>query len=181
MLHAGAAFAFVWRILQWPIALAFVLIAFVMIYRFVPNVGAKREGRGLRRSDYRRRWLSPGVGIAIALWLLVSLGFRLYLHFFNSYSATYGSLGCADHPDAVVLSHRRSDPARQPFRALRDRGQRVAADQHGPGKIIGGGFEIAAVELVLVGEGNRVHYEVDLAPFLLQHVKNGWVDGLRDR
>lgn len=23
----------------------------------------------------------------------VSLGFRLYLHFFNSYSATYGSLG----------------------------------------------------------------------------------------
>jgi Predicted membrane protein len=27
------------------------------------------------------------------LWMLVSLGFRLYLHFFNSYSATYGSLG----------------------------------------------------------------------------------------
>ena len=25
--------------------------------------------------------------------MLVSLGFRLYLHFFNSYSATYGSLG----------------------------------------------------------------------------------------
>src|SRR5436190_21552556 len=93
MIHEGVAFAFFWRILQWPIALTFVLIAFVMIYRFVPNVGAKREGRGLRRSDYRRRWLSPGVGIAIALWLLVSLGFRLYLHFFNSYSATYGSLG----------------------------------------------------------------------------------------
>ena len=83
----------VWRILQWPIALAFVLVAFVMIYRFVPNVAAKREGKGLRPSDYRRRWLSPGVVIAIALWLLVSLGFRLYLHFFNSYSATYGSLG----------------------------------------------------------------------------------------
>ena len=93
VIHEGEAFALVWRILQWPIALAFVLIAFVMIYRFVPNVGAKREGKGLRRSDYRRRWLSPGVGIAIALWLLVSLGFRLYLHFFNSYSATYGSLG----------------------------------------------------------------------------------------
>jgi membrane protein len=27
------------------------------------------------------------------LWLLVSIGFRVYLHFFNSYSATYGSLG----------------------------------------------------------------------------------------
>jgi membrane protein len=31
--------------------------------------------------------------IAVVLWLIVSLGFRLYLHFFNSYSATYGSLG----------------------------------------------------------------------------------------
>ena len=27
------------------------------------------------------------------MWLLVSFGFRLYLHFFNSYSNTYGSLG----------------------------------------------------------------------------------------
>jgi membrane protein len=30
---------------------------------------------------------------AVLLWLLVSLGFRLYLHFFDSYSKTYGSLG----------------------------------------------------------------------------------------
>ena len=29
----------------------------------------------------------------MALWLLVSIAFRVYLHFFNSYSATYGSLG----------------------------------------------------------------------------------------
>ena len=64
-----------------------------MIYRFVPNASAKRQGRGLRESDYRRRWFSPGVIIALLLWLLVSLAFRLYLHFFNSYSATYGSLG----------------------------------------------------------------------------------------
>jgi membrane protein len=92
-IHEGSAFAIVWRVLQWPIALGFVLIAFVMIYRFVPNVAAKRHGKGLRVSDYRRRWFSPGVVIAIMLWLLVSLGFRLYLHFFNSYSSTYGSLG----------------------------------------------------------------------------------------
>ena len=26
-------------------------------------------------------------------WLIASVGFRVYLHFFNSYSATYGSLG----------------------------------------------------------------------------------------
>ncbi|MFN2578277.1 MAG: YihY/virulence factor BrkB family protein [Pyrinomonadaceae bacterium] len=93
MIYEGAVFEIVWRILQWPIALVFVSMAVVMIYRFVPNVAAKRERKGLHRSDYRWRWLSPGVLIAIALWLLVSLGFRLYLHFFNSYSATYGSLG----------------------------------------------------------------------------------------
>jgi uncharacterized BrkB/YihY/UPF0761 family membrane protein len=27
------------------------------------------------------------------IWLLVSFGFRIYLHFFDSYSVTYGSLG----------------------------------------------------------------------------------------
>lgn len=91
--HAGAAFSVLWWILQWPIALTFVIVAFVMIYRFVPNVSAKRHGKGLPASDYRRRWLSPGVIIAVALWLLVSLLLRLYLHFFNSYNATYGSLG----------------------------------------------------------------------------------------
>ena len=34
-----------------------------------------------------------GALIGVALWLLVSFGFRIYLHYFNSYSVTYGSLG----------------------------------------------------------------------------------------
>ncbi|HJZ81025.1 MAG TPA: YihY/virulence factor BrkB family protein [Pyrinomonadaceae bacterium] len=92
-IHAGPAFAMIWRALQIPIALVFVLIALVMIYRFAPNAAAKRQGKGLRESDYRRRWFSPGTIIGLGLWLMVSLGFRLYLHFFNSYNATYGSLG----------------------------------------------------------------------------------------
>jgi membrane protein len=29
----------------------------------------------------------------MAGWLLASLGLRVYLHFFNNYSVTYGSLG----------------------------------------------------------------------------------------
>jgi membrane protein len=29
----------------------------------------------------------------VALWLIVSFGFRVYLGFFDSYSVTYGSLG----------------------------------------------------------------------------------------
>jgi membrane protein len=31
--------------------------------------------------------------IGVTLWLLVSFSFRLYLHFFDSYSKTYGALG----------------------------------------------------------------------------------------
>jgi membrane protein len=87
------AFAIVWRVLQWPIAFAFVFLGFDLIYQFAPNLAARRRGGHLPAADYRRRWFSPGVLIAVMLWLLVSLGFRLYLHFFNSYSATYGSLG----------------------------------------------------------------------------------------
>jgi len=91
--NEGYAFAVVWRILQWPISLTFVFIAFSLIYQFGPNLSARRRGRRLLTSDFRLRWFSPGVIVAVILWMIVSLGFRLYLHFFNSYSATYGSLG----------------------------------------------------------------------------------------
>ena len=56
--------------------------AFELIYLFAPNLGSRE-----------RHWFTPGTVIAVLLWLLISFGFRLYLHFFNSYSKTYGSLG----------------------------------------------------------------------------------------
>jgi membrane protein len=93
LLHLGSAFTVAWKFLHWPLSLVFVFIGFSLIYQFAPNVGGRRRGKRLPAADYRRRWLSPGVAAAIVLWLLVSLGFRLYLHFFDSYSATYGSLG----------------------------------------------------------------------------------------
>lgn len=37
--------------------------------------------------------MTPGAVAGVVLWLGASMGFRIYLHFFNSYSATYGSLG----------------------------------------------------------------------------------------
>jgi membrane protein len=59
-----------------------MFLAFAIIYFFGPN-----------ESRAAWRWVSPGAALGIAIWLLASLGFRIYLHFFNSYSATYGSLG----------------------------------------------------------------------------------------
>jgi len=75
-------FTITWKVLQWPIAFAFLFVAFDLIYYFAPD---------LRNPKWR--WITPGALVAIILWLLVSLGLRAYLHFFNSYSATYGSLG----------------------------------------------------------------------------------------
>ena len=82
--HFGfsAAFTIAWRVLQWPIALVFLLLTFDLIYYLAPN----------DRRPKRRLW-TGGAITAVVLWLLVSFGFRLYLHFFNSYSVTYGSLG----------------------------------------------------------------------------------------
>jgi membrane protein len=78
----SSAFTIAWKILQWPIALIFVLFGFSLIYYLAPDL-----------HDQDWKWVTPGSVIGVALWLLVSFGFRAYLHFFDSYSATYGSLG----------------------------------------------------------------------------------------
>jgi membrane protein len=78
----SAAFTFTWKIAQWPIILFFILLGFNLIYYFGPD---------LKRQEWK--WVTPGALIGVALWLLVSFGFKTYLSFSNSYSATYGSLG----------------------------------------------------------------------------------------
>jgi len=43
----------------------------------------------------RFRWITPGSTLAVALWILASFGFSLYVSNFGSYDKTYGSLGGA--------------------------------------------------------------------------------------
>ena len=78
----GSTFPLVWKIIQWPVVLGSIILAFALIYYFAPD---------LREQAWK--WLTPGAAIGVALWLLVSVAFRVYLHFFDSYSKTYGSLG----------------------------------------------------------------------------------------
>jgi membrane protein len=78
----GNAFTILWRMLQWPIALLFVLLTFNLIYNLAPDL-----------TGWRWKWFTPGAFVGVALWLVVSFLFRLYLLFFDSYSVTYGSLG----------------------------------------------------------------------------------------
>jgi membrane protein len=78
----GSLVPIVWRIAQWPIALFCMSLAFGLIYYLAPDL-----------HDVSWRWLTPGAAFGVVVWLLVSFALRLYLHFFDSYSATYGSLG----------------------------------------------------------------------------------------
>ena len=78
----GNAFTLIWKVLQWPIVLAFMLISFALIYYWAPDL-----------RDQAWMWVTPGSVIAVAVWIVISFGFRFYLHFFDSYSKSYGSLG----------------------------------------------------------------------------------------
>jgi membrane protein len=72
-----------WEIAQWPIALFFVVLSFAIMYYWLPD--AKQQWA----------WITPGSLIGVLLWIGASLGFRVYLHFSNTFSKTYGSLGAA--------------------------------------------------------------------------------------
>ncbi len=80
--NQGTRFTTAWVIVQIPLVLAFVLLAFALIYYFAPDL-----------KEQKWYWITPGSLIGVALWLLVSFLFRLYLRYFDSYSMTYGSLG----------------------------------------------------------------------------------------
>src|SRR5947209_11937794 len=67
---------------QYPIALFFVIFAFSLIYYFGPDI-----------KEQHWYWITPGSIFGVLLWLISSFGFRVYLHFFNNYSKSYGSLG----------------------------------------------------------------------------------------
>jgi membrane protein len=70
------------RLASWIIASVLLALTFAMLYYWAPDCKTRRW-----------HWITPGGTIGITGWLLASLGFRIYLHFFNNYTVTYGSLG----------------------------------------------------------------------------------------
>jgi membrane protein len=74
--------ALAWKNLRWPAAVLSALISFSLIYYCGPNLAKQR-----------RRWITPGSLFGTLLWLASSAGLRIYMQFWNGYTATYGSLG----------------------------------------------------------------------------------------
>jgi membrane protein len=77
----GPAFATVWQIIRFPIALALVALGIGLVFYFAPDAEQDWE------------WITPGAVLATVLWLLASLGFKFYVANFGSYNESYGSLG----------------------------------------------------------------------------------------
>ena len=73
---------FVWKAIQWLAAILFVTTSCSAIYYCGPDL-----------KNRHWHWMTPGSALGAFVWVAASLGFRIYLHFVNNYSATYGSLG----------------------------------------------------------------------------------------
>jgi membrane protein len=71
----------VWTIAQWTLAIALVVVAIDLVYYVGPN------------ADTPFVWVTPGALLATVLWLLTSLGFKLYVQNFSNYGAVHGTIG----------------------------------------------------------------------------------------
>jgi membrane protein len=71
----------VWTIGQWMVAIALVVAAIDLVYYLAPN------------AETPFVWVTPGALLATLLWLLTSLGFKVYVQNFSSYTAVHGAIG----------------------------------------------------------------------------------------
>jgi membrane protein len=80
-IRLSALFVNVWPILRWAIIFSSVVLAVELLYYLAPNVKQKF-------------WFTlPGAFIGVAAWVIISLGFGIYVRKFANYNATYGTLG----------------------------------------------------------------------------------------
>jgi len=79
--YLSEVFVWTWWIAQWPVIFLLVATAIGIAYYFAPD------------AEQEWVWLTPGSLAATLLWLLFSLGFRVYVVNFADYNETYGAIG----------------------------------------------------------------------------------------
>ena len=79
----GGTFDVVWGIGRWVGAGLLVIFVWALAYKFLPD------------TDAPLHIFTPGAIVGVLLWLGLSALFGLYLAHFNSFDATYGTLGGA--------------------------------------------------------------------------------------
>lgn len=80
-LGLGSVFITTWTWLRIPVALLLMAVSVALVYHFFPNV------------DQPFRIITPGSVIAVASWVIATIGFSIYLTSFSNLNAIYGSLG----------------------------------------------------------------------------------------
>jgi membrane protein len=81
LLGIEGTLSWAWWVIQWPVLVGGLLVAFAVLHYFGPDVDQRAW-----------RFVTPGSVIAVASWLAVSAGFALYTGLFESYNKTWGSL-----------------------------------------------------------------------------------------
>jgi membrane protein len=74
----------VWQFAKWPLLAVVVVTMLAFLFYAAPNV---------KQPSFR--WLTPGSFLAVAVWIVASIGFAIYVANFGSYNKAYGSLGGA--------------------------------------------------------------------------------------
>lgn len=72
-----------WRLGQGPLVFGVVTLAITVVYHVAPDI------------DRKWTWITPGAIVATLLWLVASLGFRVYVANFTDYTGAYGAVGGA--------------------------------------------------------------------------------------
>jgi membrane protein len=80
----GSTAATIWSYARWPVALVAATAAYGIVYGLAPDIEPRRI-----------RWITPGAIVAVVLWIVLSLGFSIYVRNFSSYGAAYGAFGAA--------------------------------------------------------------------------------------
>lgn len=80
-MHLGAAFKWTWWVLQWPVVFVLIATAIGLVYYFAPDA----------EQDWV--WITPGSVLATVLWIVVSLGLKVYYQLAPQATASYGAIG----------------------------------------------------------------------------------------
>jgi membrane protein len=80
----GSTAATIWSYARWPVALVAATVAYGIVYGLAPDI----EPRTIR-------WITPGAIVGVVLWIVLSIGFSIYVRNFSSYGAAYGAFGAA--------------------------------------------------------------------------------------
>ncbi|HEY0797098.1 MAG TPA: YihY/virulence factor BrkB family protein [Acidisarcina sp.] len=79
---AARALLLAMKVGMWLLALFLLSLVFAVTYYWAPDV---------KQATWH--WITPGAAVGVLGWIAGSIGLKVYLHFFNSYSVMYGSLG----------------------------------------------------------------------------------------